>query len=116
MRALVWLAALACLPALAATPEGREFLAIARQLEPVHCEKRKLRREIAVAEVERRHAAAQAVRARFDALSRKPETARLERRLAQLERRLSDGKGGVRDAEDLRAISLQQRQAFYRCE
>ena len=75
-----------------------------------------LRRELPLAEVERRHDAAQAARARFDALGRRPETARLEARLAQLERRISDGKGGVRDPEDLETISLQQRQAFYRCE
>jgi len=118
LRAASWglALALACLPASAMTPEGREFLEIARRLEPVHCDKRKLRREIALAEAERRHDAAQAARARFDALGRKPETARLEARLAQLERRISDGKGGVRDPEDLEAISLQQRQAFYRCE
>jgi hypothetical protein len=49
-------------------------------------------------------------------LNRDRETTRLERRLAELEKRISDGKGGARDPQDLDAISAQQRQAFYRCE
>jgi len=103
-------------PVRALTAEGREFVEILKKLETVHCEKRRLRREIALAEVEGRPAEAKALREKFDALDRNPRTARLQRRLAELEKRLSDGRGGVRDREDLDAISLQHRLAFYRCE
>ena len=103
-------------PSLALSPEAREFMSIAKLLEPLHCEKRKLRREIVMAEAENRPADAQELRARFERLDRDPKTARLERRLGVLERRISDGKGGTLDPEDLRAISFQQRQAFYRCD
>ena len=107
---------LAATPAAAITPEGREFVEILKQLEPVHCEARKLRREIALAEVERRDADAKTLRKRFAELDSEPQTAKLEKRLAVLEHRISDGRGGARDPEDLNAISLQQREAFYRCE
>jgi len=103
-------------PAPAMTPEGKEFVEISRKLETVQCEKRKLRREIALAEVEQRRSDAEALRKRFTALGAEPQTARLEKRLGALERRISDGKGGVRDPEDLQAISDQQRAAFYRCD
>lgn len=116
-RALVICAAvLAASSARALTPEAKEFMAITAKLEPVQCEKRKLRREITLAEVERDHARVRELRARFDALEREPETARLERRLGELERRISNGRGGTIDPEDLEAISRQQREAFYRCE
>jgi hypothetical protein len=82
----------------------------------VQCEKRRLRREIALAEAERRAADAQRLRARMAALNRDKDTARLEKRLAVLEAQLLDSQGRPRHAEDLDAISLQQRQAFYRCE
>jgi len=108
--------ALAGLPAQAQTPQAREFVELARQLESVHCERRKLRREIALAEAERREAEARSLRQRFEALGRDPQTAKRERRLEELARHLADGKGGVRDPEDLQLISLHQRQAFYRCE
>ena len=91
---------------------AQEFLAISRKLEPVQCEKRKLRREIAFAEAERRDGDAQAARARFAKLDKDPKTSKLEKRLAQLEPRLIRSS----DAEDLAAISRQQREAFYRCE
>ena len=107
---------LAAAPAGAITPEAKEFIEILKQLEPVHCEKRKLRREIALAEVERRDADAMALRKRFADLNRDPETTKLEKRLAVLEHRISDGRGSARDPEDLQAISFQQREAFYRCE
>ncbi len=100
--------------AFALTPEAKEFLEISKKLEPVQCEKRKLRREIALAEIERRDASE--LRKRFSRLDRDPETARLEKRLAELEPRILDGKGAPRHPEDLEAISLQQRQAFYRCD
>ena len=97
-------------PAWALSPEAQEFMAISRQLEPVQCEKQKLRREIALAEIERRDA--RELRARFSGLDRDPKTAQLEKRLAQLEPRLLKSS----DAEDLDAISRQRREAFYRCE
>ena len=85
-------------------------MAISKQLEPVQCEKRKLRREIVMAEAEKRDAAP--LRAQFEKLNRDPRTTKLEKRLAQLEPKvLHSG-----DPEDLQAISLQQRQAFYRCD
>ena len=85
---------------------------ITDQLEPVQCEKRKLRRAIALAEVEGRSADLKGLRARFEALSREPKTAQLERRLAELERRIARSS----DPQDLTEISRQQRAAFYRCE
>jgi hypothetical protein len=91
---------------------AQEFMAISKELEPVQCEKRRLRREIALAEAERRDADAAAARARFATLDKDPKTARLEKRLAGLEPRIQKSS----DPEDLQAISLQQREAFYRCE
>jgi len=87
-------------------------MTISQELEPVQCEKRRLRREIAFAEAERRDAEASAARARFARLDKDPKTSRLEKRLAELEPRIKRSS----DPEDLQAISLQQRQAFYRCE
>jgi hypothetical protein len=85
-------------------------MAITKQLEPVQCEKRKLRREIALAEVERRDT--QELQARFSKLNRDPQTSRPAKRLAQLEPRLEKSS----DPEDLDAINRQRREAFYRCE
>ncbi|HYN13009.1 MAG TPA: hypothetical protein VET51_10260 [Burkholderiales bacterium] len=99
-------------PALALSPQAQEFMAITQRLEPVQCEKRKLRRSIALAEAERRDDDVRALRRKFADLDKNPETARLEKRLGVLEPRVS--KAG--DAEDLAAISRQQREAFYRCE
>jgi hypothetical protein len=96
----------------ALSPAAQEFMAISKELEPVQCEKRKLRREIALAEVERRDADVKALRARFARLDNDPKTSKLEKRLAQLEPRLSRSS----DPEDLHAISRQQREAFYRCD
>lgn len=108
MRALLaaWLLAL---PAYALTPAAQEFMSITRELEPVQCEKRQLRREIARAEIEQRAADVKSLRARFARLDGDKKTARLERRLAELQPRISD-------ADDLAAISRQQREAFYRCD
>ena len=116
MRRLALLLAFLAAPALALTPEAREFIEITRRLEPVQCEKRKLRHAIALAEAQDRDAEARAAREKFEALNRDRETARLESRLAVLGRRISDGRGGVRDPEDLEAISRQRREAYYRCE
>ena len=99
-------------PALAITPAAEEFMSIAKTLEPVHCEKRKLRRAIALAEAERRDADARAARHRFANLDKDPKTARLEKRLAELEPFLQRSP----DPEDLRAINQQRVEAFYRCE
>jgi hypothetical protein len=98
------------LHARALSPEAREFMKITKALEPVQCEKRKLRREIALAEVEGQGERVRQLRARFAELDRDPQTARLEKRLAELERRMPLG------SEDLDAISFQQRQAMHRCE
>ena len=105
----------AAMPAWAVSSEAAEFIEASRKLEAVQCERQKLRREIALAEAERDAARAQALRARFDALGRDREVARLERRLAELQPRILDGDGRPRRAEDLDAISLQRREAFYRC-
>jgi hypothetical protein len=107
---------LAATPVAAMTPEGREFAEILKQLEPVHCEKRKLRRQMAMAQIEDRKDDLKALRARFAKLDSEPKTARLEKRLAQLEPRLNSGKGVPRDPEDLEVISKQRRDSFYRCE
>lgn len=117
MRYLAALAAaLICSVACALTPEAKEFVAISKKLEPVQCEKRKLRREMAVAEIEREAGRLKALRSRFASLDRDPDTTRLEKRLGELERRISNRKGGTLDPEDLDAVSLQHREAFYRCE
>lgn len=111
------LLAVAIVPsARALTPEATEWLEISARLEPVQCEKRQLRRQIVLAEAEHRAEDAKKLRARAAALNRDKETARLERRLAVLEARILDSKGRPRHPEDLDAISLQQREAFYRCE
>ena len=96
----------------ALSPAAQEFMAISRDLEPVQCEKRRLRRQIALAEAERRDAEVKALRRKFAALDADPKSAKLERRLAELEPRLKNSP----DPDDLPAISLQQREAFYRCE
>ena len=104
------------LPALALSPAAKEFMEISARLEPVQCEKRQLRRQMAMAQAENRADDMKKLRGRFAQINRDKQTARLERRLAELQGRILDGKGGTRDPEDLQAISFQQRQAFYRCE
>jgi len=110
VRPLVLAAVMLVTPAWALSPEAQEFMTISKQLEPVHCEKRKLRREMAMAQGEGRDPAP--FRAQFDKLNRNAQTAKLEKRLAQLEPKVLHSK----DPEDLQAISLQQREAFYRCD
>jgi hypothetical protein len=109
-RLLPYLLLSVSLNALALSRDAEEFMTIVGKLEPVQCEKRKLRREIALSEVERRDATA--LRRKFAALDGNPDTAKLERRLGELEPRLVKSA----DPEDLPAISRQQREAFYRCE
>jgi hypothetical protein len=116
VRRLLLCLLLVPLPALAITPEAQEFIEVTARLEPVQCEKRKLRRAIVLAEVEGRAANLRKLRERFEQINTDPQTARLEKRLAVLEARVLDGRGRPRHPGDLDAISLQQRQAFYRCE
>jgi hypothetical protein len=97
-------------PVLGLSGEAQEFMSISKELEPVQCRKRQLRREIALAEAESRDPTA--LRAQFARLNRDPRTAKLEKRLAELEPRLKKST----DPEDLAAISLQRREAFYRCD
>ena len=107
----VWLLLLLVpLPAFGLSAAAREFMQIAKALEPVHCEKRKLRREIALAQAQGKDAGA--LKDRFAALDRDPQTAKLEKRLGELEPHVSKSA----DPEDLAAISSQHREAFYRCE
>ena len=106
---VVWAVAF---PALALSKEAKEFMTISDELEPVQCEKRKLRRAIALAEVERRDDEVRRLRARFAELDRDAKNARLERRLAELQPRLERSS----DPEDLKAINRQRVEAFYRCE
>ena len=112
MRAFLLLVLLLPAPAFALSPQAREFMEITKEIEPVQCEKRRLRREIALAEIEQRRDDVKALRARFAALDRDKKVASLERRLAKLEPRISRSS----DPEDLAAISRQQREAFYRCD
>jgi chromosome segregation ATPase len=100
------------MPLSALSPAAQEFMSISKELEAVQCEKRKLRREIALAEAERRDADAKAARARFTKLDKDRRTSRLEKRLAELEPLLRRSS----DPEDLPAISRQRTEAFYRCD
>jgi hypothetical protein len=115
-RLLPFVLLAAAWPAVALSPAAKEFMQVSRQLEPVQCDKRRLRREIALAQAEGRDADAKQLAAKFDRLNRDPQVARQEKRLEDLRRQMVDAKGAPRDAEDLDAISRQQREAFYRCD
>ncbi len=108
------LAALLIVPApgFALSEAAREFMELTRQLEPVQCERRKLRREITLAQAENRTADAQALRSRFSALGREAKTARLEKRLRELGPIVEKSP----DPEDLKSVYEQQREAYYRCD
>jgi hypothetical protein len=110
MRLALSAVLLAAMPAHALSGVAREFMQIAAQLEPVLCEKRKLRREIAIADEEKKDA--RELLRRFESLERDPKNLRLERRLADLQPLLARSS----DPEDLEAIDRHRRQAFYRCE
>ena len=99
-------------PALPLSKEAKEFMKIIDTLEPVHCEKRKLRRSTALAEAEQRDDDVRALRKRFATLDKDPTTAKLEKRLAQLEPILERSP----DPEDLSEINRQRVEAFYRCQ
>lgn len=112
MFRLAFLLMLVATPAWSLTPAAKEFLEISKKLEPVQCEKRQLRRTMALAQVENRPEDRKKAERRFAALNRHPETAKLEKRLGQLEPLIEKST----DPEDLNTISLQRREAFYRCE
>ena len=111
-RVLALLIAAVPVEVAALSQAAQEFMAISKDLEPVQCEKRRLRRQIALAEAERRDPDVKTLRKKFAALDADPKTARLEKRLAELQPRVSRSS----DPEDLEAISRQQREAFYRCD
>ena len=79
----------------------------------MQCEKRQLRRKIALAEAERRDDDAKAARARFATLEPGSEDRRSWRSASP-----SSSRGCARapTPRTCQAISLQQREAFYRCE
>ena len=109
MKLLLLLVLAMPLSAHALSRDAQEFIEITKELEPVHCEKRRLRREITLAQAESRSTTE--LRERFARLNRDPKTAKLEKRLAELEPRLRKSS----DPEDLPAVSRQQRENFYRC-
>ena len=86
-------------------------MAISKELEPVQCEKRQLRRKIALAEAERRDDDARR-RARGSPRSTTTRRPRGWRSAWPSSSRAWKSS----DPEDLQAISLQQSEAFYRCE
>jgi hypothetical protein len=106
-RGLLLLAFIAS-DAFALSPAGEEFMQITRQLEPMQCKKRQIRRQIVMAEVEQRAEDARKLRADFARLDRDPKTTKLEKRLAELEKSIPK--------DDLAAINRQHVEAFYRCE
>ena len=110
IQAVLWLMLFGAQPCWALSTEAREFIDLSAKLEPLQCERRKLRRELVVAQAQSRDTTALVRRSR--ALDRDPKTARLEKRLAELEPRVR----ASRDPEDLAAISQHHREAFYRCE
>jgi hypothetical protein len=110
IRALLLVAMMVPGTAAALSAPAREFMSINEELEPVQCEKRRLRRQAALAQVEGR--SMEPIKKRFAELNREPKTAKLEKRLAELEPVVKKST----DPEDLAAISRQQREAFYRCE
>jgi hypothetical protein len=98
----------AAAPAWAQSEPAKEFMAIIKQLEPMQCKKRQIRRQIVMADAEQRAEDSRKLRADFAKLDRDPKTAKLERRLAELEKRITK--------DDLPEINRQHVEAFYRCE
>lgn len=90
------------------SPEAKEFMQITQQLEPLQCQKRQLRRQIVMADAEQRAADARKLREDFARLDRDPATSKLEKRLAELQKRITK--------DDLPEINRQHVEAFYRCE
>jgi hypothetical protein len=96
------------LEALALSPAAQEFMQITKELEPMQCQKRQLRRQIVMADAEQRAADSRKLREDFARLDRDPKTSKLEKRLAELEKRITQ--------DDLPEINRQHVEAFYRCE
>ena len=107
MRALVILLMLP-LQAFALSPAAEEFMRITRELEPMQCQKRQLRRQIVMADAEQRAADSRKLREDFERLDRDPKTSKLEKRLAELQNSINK--------DDLPEINRQHVEAFYRCE
>ena len=107
MRLLALLLAVP-LNAFAVSQEAKEFMEITAQLEPMQCQKRQLRRQIVLADAERRAADSRKLREDFDRLDRDPKTSKLEKRLAELQKRIT--------SDDLPEINRQHVEAFYRGE
>ncbi len=107
MRLVLLLLALP-LQAFALSPAAQEFMTITKDLEPVQCQRRQLRRQIVLADAEQRSADARKLREEFARLDRDPKTAKLEKRLAQLQKQITK--------DDLPEINRQHVEAFYRCD
>ena len=108
MRRLILLLAFIPFSAFALSQDAKEFLDIMKTLEPMQCKKRQLRRQIVMAEAEKRDEDARKLRADFGRLDRDPKTSKLERRLAELQPRITK--------DDLPEINRKNVEAFYRCE
>jgi hypothetical protein len=115
-RLVFLLVALAATPARAVTPAAEEFMAIVAKLEPVLCEKRKLRRDLLIAQTGHDDKRVAELRARYADIERRPETAKLEERLGELQKRITGADGRIRDPDDFAAITAQQREAYARCQ
>ncbi len=108
MRRLLLLFAFIPLNAFALSQDAKEFVDIMKALEPMQCKKRQLRRQIVMAQAEKRDDDARKLRADFRALDRDPKTSKLERRLAELQPRITQ--------DDLPEVNRRNVEAFYRCE
>jgi len=108
VRRLLLLLAFIPFSAFALSQDAKEFLDIMKTLEPMQCKKRQLRRQIVMAEAEKRDEDARKLRADFGRLDRDPKTSKLERRLAELQPRITK--------DDLPEINRKNVEAFYRCE
>ena len=108
MRRLILLLAFIPFNAFALSQDAKEFLDIMKTLEPMQCKKRQLRRQIVMAEAEKRDDDARKLRSDFARLDRDPKTSKLERRLAELQPRITK--------DDLPEVNRRNVEAFYRCE
>jgi hypothetical protein len=108
VRRLLLLLAFIPFSAFALSQDAKEFLDIMKTLEPMQCKKRQLRRQIVMAEAEKRDDDARKLRGDFARLDRDPKTSKLERRLAELQPRITK--------DDLPEVNRRNVEAFYRCE
>jgi hypothetical protein len=90
------------------SPAAEEFMRVTKELEPMQCQKRQLRRQIVLADAEQRSADSRKLREDFARLDRDPKTSKLEKRLAELQKSINK--------DDLPEINRQHVEAFYRCE